>query len=149
MTLTFYNNTGDIRQLNKNLATISGCSNISAEITYEVSISEPSFVMNYVADLINANYVYVQEWARYYYITNKTMLDGNRIEITCHIDVLMSYKNEILNSDCIAERSASNVNAFIPDNLCGDEGTFNTVYRRASTTPFNSTGSYLLTVAGK
>jgi hypothetical protein len=105
--------------------------------------------LNYDAALINANYVYVAEWQRYYYINNKTMIDGNRIQIDCHIDVLMSYKNEILNSDCIASRSASNTNPYIVDDLVGDEGTFTTTYQRSSITPFNNTGSYLLTVAGK
>jgi len=147
MILNFYNNSGDIRQLNKDLTAVK--LNVSAQITYQVSIQDPSFVLNYDAALINANYVYVAEWQRYYYINNKTMIDGNRIQIDCHIDVLMSYKNEILNSDCIASRSASNTNPYIVDDLVGDEGTFTTTYQRSSITPFNNTGSYLLTVAGK
>lgn len=148
MNLTFYNNTGDIRQLNKNITQI-GSAPITAQLTYSVTISDPSFVMSYDANLINANYVYVQEWGRYYFIKDRRMIDGNRIEMSCHIDVLMSFKNEILNSDVIASRSASHANPWIPDDLVGDEGTFETYYRKSNTTPFSSTGSYLLTVAGK
>lgn len=147
MNLSFYNNSGDIRQLNKDLTPIK--TNVSAQITYQVSIQDPSFILVYDAALINANYVYVEEWDRYYYINNKNILDGNTMELQCHIDVLMSYRNEILNSDCIAARSASDNNPYIIDDLVGDEGTFTTTYQRSSVTPFNSTGSYLLTVAGK
>lgn len=146
MNLTFYNNTGDIRQLNKNLTSVK--SGVTAEIQYDVSITDPVLIMNNDSSLVNANYFYVEEWARYYFITNRVFLDGNRIEITGHVDVLASFKNEILQSDCIAARSASNSNPYIIDQLCGDAGTFTTYYRRSSVTPFNSAGSYLLTVAG-
>lgn len=147
MNLTFYNNTGDIRQLNKSITAVK--SGVTAQVGYAVTLTDPSFVMDYDASLVNANYVYVAEWGRYYYVNNRTMLNGNQIELTCHVDVLMSFKDAILSSDCIAERSASKVNPYIIDNMVGDEGTFQTVYRRSSVTPFNSTGSYLLTVAGK
>lgn len=147
MNLTFYNNTGDIRQINKNITSV--LSGITAQITYECSITDPVLQMSYDAKLVNANYFYIQEWDRYYFVTNRVMLDGNRIEISGHVDVLSSFKNEILNSDCIAERSASNSNPYVIDSYCGDAGTFTTYYRRSSATPFDSTGSYLLTVAGK
>ena len=146
MNLTFYNNTGDIRQLNKNLTTVK--SGVTAEIQYDVSITDPVLIMEAAAVLEDANYFYIAEWDRYYFITNRVYLDGNRIEISGHVDVLASFKNEILQSDCIAARSASNSNPYIIDNLVGDAGTFTTYYRRSSATPFNSTGSYLLTVAG-
>lgn len=146
MNLIFYNNTGDIRQLNKNLTEVK--TGVTANIQYEVSITDPVLIMNNDSSLVNANYFYIAEWARYYFITNRVYLDGNRIEITGHVDVLASFKNEILNSDCIAERSASNSNPYIIDNMIGDAGSFTTTYQRSSVTPFNNTGSYLLTVAG-
>lgn len=145
MNMTLYSNVGDNRQLNKNITKIA---DITAEYNADVDMRNPVFTFSYSANYLNGNYIYVHEWGRYYFITGKRVLSGAEIEISCHIDVLMSYKRAILNSQVIASRSASNTDPYIPDPVVSDKGTVTYYTRKASTTPFNSS-CYVLTVAGK
>lgn len=145
MNMILYSNVGDNRQLNKNITKIA---DITAQYNDDVDMRNPVFTFTYSSNYINANYVYVKEWGRYYFITGKSVLSASEIEISCHIDVLMSYKNAILNSQVIAARSASNTEPYIPDPVVSDKGTVTYYTRKASTTPFTSS-CYVLTVAGK
>ena len=68
-------------------------------------------------DLTNINYMYIPEFGRYYFITNIIGASGNRAEVHGHVDVLMSFDAQIRESHVIAERSTSNYNFFLHDNL--------------------------------
>ena len=148
MTITFYNNSSDIRVLNKSISQVG--EPLSVQLTEEATVEDPSFKLAMNNSIINCNYLYVTEWDSYYYIRNREILNGNELVLNCHIDVLMSFKNAILNSEIIAERSASNNNAYIVDNLVGDRGTIKQYFRKVPTTPFSTeTLCYVLSVAGK
>lgn len=148
MTLQFYNNHSDIRVLNKSLTAVG--SEQTANFTDVVNYDDPELRLDMNNTLLCANYFYVKEWGKYYYIRNKDIIDGNFLYITGHIDVLMSFKNSILTSDVIAQRSASEANAYIPDDYVGDKGTVTQYFRKSATTPFSiKTKCYVLTVAGK
>lgn len=148
MTITFYNNSSDIRVLNKSISQVG--SPLTVQLTEEATVEDPSFKLTMNNSLINCNYLYVEEWNSYYYIRNREILNGNELILNCHIDVLMTFKSAILNSDIIAERSASNNNGFIVDDLVGDRGTIKQYFRKVSTTPFSTeTLCYVLSVAGK
>lgn len=148
MTITFYNNSSDIRVLNKSISQVG--EPLTVQLTEEAAVEDPSFKLAMNNSIINCNYLYVTEWDSYYFIRNREILNGNELILNCHIDVLMSFKDAILNSEIIAERSASNNNAYIVDNLVGDRGTIKQYFRRVSTTPFSTeTLCYVLSVAGK
>lgn len=148
MTITFYNNSSDIRVLNKSISQVGEA--LSVQLTEEATVEDPSFKLTMNNSIINCNYLYVSEWDSYYFIRNREILNGNELVLNCHIDVLMSFKDAILNSEIIAERSASNNNAYIVDNLVGDRGTIKQYFRKVSTTPFSTeTLCYVLSVAGK
>ena len=148
MTITFYNNSSDIRVLNKSISQVG--EPLSVQLTEEATVEDPSFKLAMNNSIINCNYLYVTEWNAYYYIRNREILNGNELILNCHIDVLMSFKDAILNSEIIAERSASNNNAYIVDNLVGDRGTIKQYFRKVPTTPFSTeTLCYVLSVAGK
>lgn len=51
---------------------------------------------NELADVYN--YCYITELDRYYYIVNKRIISNKLIELQLETDVLMTYKNDILNS---------------------------------------------------
>lgn len=145
MDMELYNYTGDRRVLNKNMTYLAKV--IILDVTDTTSILTPTILIDTRA--INFNYVYIADWNRYYYVTNIDMVDGERLAVRLKCDVLMSHRDAINRSQIIAKRSASAPNAYIPDAVCGDEGTIETIYRNVSNTAFNSTGSYLLTIAGK
>lgn len=148
MTIQFYNNSSDIRVLNKYLTAVG--TEQTADFTDVVNYDDPVLKLDMDSSFLGANYFYVKEWGKYYYIRSKDIIDGNFLYVTGHIDVLMSFKSAILNSEVIAQRSGSNANAYIVDDYVGDKGTIKQYFRKSSTTPFSTnTKCYVLSVAGK
>lgn len=148
MTIQLYNNSSDPRVLNKSLTAVGSA--ITCKLTDECTVEDPSFKMTLSSDYLTANYLKVSEWNKYYFITDRNIINGHEIIVNCHIDVLRTYRDAILNSEVICERSSSTENPYLPDNACADRGTIQQVFRKMSTTPFSKeTNCYVLHIAGK
>lgn len=74
-------------------------------------------VIDIEADYINHNYCYIEEFNRYYYISDITNIRNNLWRLNLSVDVLYSYKNNILNTNAWIGRSASNYDSYIKDPL--------------------------------
>ena len=66
-------------------------------------------------NLQDVNYAYIHKFKRYYYITNTRFLDRNRVEFSLRVDVLTTYKDEILNSKQHVIRNENNFNLYLDD----------------------------------
>lgn len=112
MQATFYYNKSDTRYLNKDIEI--KYDNIPIEILTPTSVIRP--IIKVSSGLIgqNVNYLYISDLQRYYYIRNWTMENGH-ITIECEVDVLMSYKSNILEKNAIARRSQNRYNLYLPD----------------------------------
>lgn len=120
MTAILYNNRSDSREINKNLTELS---TINITLYLDTNVATPVFkVKNFIN---NANYMYVPDLHRYYYINNYT-LSNQCVYLHCSVDVLETYKTEILNSECLISRSENDYNDNIVDTLAPI--TENTVY---------------------
>ena len=73
----------------------------------DTNLMRPTFILKTSPLVYNSNYLYNSFTKRYYYIKNVTAMSGGRISIDCEIDVLFTYKNEILNSSGWVVRSDS------------------------------------------
>lgn len=89
--VTLYKNDSDKRELNKKIYKI-------AEVnctfnTDNVSIISPELLLAYTPSYIGdrANYCYIPEWGRYYYINDITVNTGGTCTLYCDVDVLMSW----------------------------------------------------------
>ena len=89
---TFYNTNDNVNKINKNL---SGSEQTTCDIINMTNIINPSIVVN--SQYINKNYVYINDLSRYYFVKDIT-ISNNMIIMQLEIDVLYTYKNEILNS---------------------------------------------------
>ena len=148
MHIQLYNNSGGPRQLSKNIISVG--QTFEAQLSASCTVEEPELLFDMNNNYISANYLYISEWERYYYIRERNIENGNQIRIKCHVDVLMSFRNAILNSQCIAERATNKVNPYIEDPVCGDAGSIQTEYRRSPVTPFGySSNNYVLQIAGR
>lgn len=58
----------------------------------------PDFLLQTNATVYNANYFYCDFTSRYYYITSCDVTTGGRMIVHSRVDVLMTFKNEILSS---------------------------------------------------
>lgn len=63
------------------------------------------------------NYLYIEELQRYYFIDNITINDNALVELSLHEDVLFTYSSQINNINGFVERSYSNYDVRLKDNL--------------------------------
>lgn len=61
------------------------------------------------------NYLYNKDFDRYYYINDITMLRKGVWELSCQVDVLMSFKDEITELSAYILRQENDFNKLIPD----------------------------------
>lgn len=94
----------------------------------------------------NANYMYVSEWSKYFWITSKTFREG-RWEISGRIDALATYKTMIGMSTQFVVRSASAWNGLIADTKCTALSTVS-ADRTIIDIGMNPSGTYIIGVAG-
>lgn len=101
MIVNFYNAKIKKNELDKTLgtATVKSC-----ELKNGSSIEDPVLYMTHDADLFAMNYVYIPDFGRYYFISGREIAEHTEY-ITCHVDVLKTYANDIKNSNGIATRS--------------------------------------------
>lgn len=94
-TATFYRNTSDKNVMYKNISEI-----LTAPITPtgDINIFTPTITIDYDINVLTSNYVYISAFSRYYYINNISLQIGKKLLLTCYVDVLMSFADEILNT---------------------------------------------------
>lgn len=120
MTIKFYNVRQDPKDLQKTLVDTGSGKNLVKTVTGNIKtdcpIEDPELEIAYDSDLLNANYIYISEFSRYYFITGKTV-STQRIFINAHVDVLFSHDSGILNLTGIIERQAdpNNCNLYLAD----------------------------------
>ena len=107
MTLTYYNNASDTRTINKSISEVMTA---SGELYGISDILKPVLKVKQYA----GNYVYIQEFDRYYYISDVSIEKGFYY-ISCTVDVLYTYRSTINNSIQTAVRSESTGSTLIPD----------------------------------
>lgn len=83
------------------------CTLLSPVLEYQLAPSSQ-------ASWVTANYAYIAEFNRYYYITNINF-SGNLLILTLKVDVLASWKSVITASSQYVLRSASAYNGYIKD----------------------------------
>lgn len=104
MTLILYINNSAINYVNKDIVQIGSTKSI--DIYDNVNIINPTFVLNYDASFLKCNYCYVPDLSRYYYV-DVTLESAKRLILNCTVDALMSFRDDILESDCTVIRSES------------------------------------------
>lgn len=75
----------------------------------------PVILFNLDNNILVYNYCYISAFQRYYFIDSVNIING-MMEIKLHVDVLMSYKTDILQSTATITRANSG-NNYIPDSM--------------------------------
>lgn len=112
MIATFYENLSDNRVVDKDLRTMKD--NIPIILKDDTDILKPTFILQYDEDILNSNYIYVTELKRYYYVENIT-LSQKRMYVTASVDVLNTYKDDILNLKAVVKRQENRYNTYLND----------------------------------
>lgn len=80
----------------------------------ESSIVDPVILVEH-SDPISANYAYIAQFQRYYYIKDITAVRTGLWRITMHTDVLKTFSEGILNSPCIVAKNSNRYNLYLND----------------------------------
>lgn len=141
-TVKIYKNNSSVNTLTKSITLLE---TLQCEVSNEFDIYNPEFLFDTNA-LITGDYVYCTDLNKYYYIATQR-IDGNFKKISCTCDYIMSFKQQILNGKCIAQRSSSDYNMNIIDPLIPNSPLSNFYYLKFPYT-FAQTGANIIMQIG-
>ena len=126
----------------KNSTAVPTGSGLEVELTLKngTSILQPTFLLS--ANVSEYNYCHFN--GRYYWINDITSVRNGLWEVQCRVDVLASWKNEILETSAFVSYSSNDNNQMVKDN----RNVLSTSVERSESfvnfDMFNSRGSYIL-----
>ena len=126
MDIILYNNTDDNRKLNKSPVAIK---TISVRLKDDTDIMHPVIELDAANLPPAANYCYIAAFNRYYYINQQGIKIGRDLTLTLSVDVLMSFKSNILGSKVVARRASNKFNKMLPD-IIPVQANRNVLYRK-------------------
>lgn len=135
MQIVLYSSSADPRDLYKGTK-LTTVATVEAEPYYPIEVTTPVFRLAYNSAFTTINYCYVAELSRYYFVSKITLESGNAMIIHCDCDVLMSFRSDILNLECICLRNEHDYNPYIADDIPVSEKVTTTNYKMLQNTPF-------------
>lgn len=118
----------------------------NATLKENTSVFEPLFIIR--TTILNFNYVYCEDWGKYYFVTNITKTMGGLIEISCREDVLATYSNELKKRSGYVVRQEFQNSKYIIDNKKVTTTQRKTTHQTVGSLG-NASGAYIsLTVSG-
>ena len=108
------NNHDELNRIIKHPATVMTLSGILRD---ETDIVDPEILIEYNGTLTNVNYMYIGELRRYYFITKIESVRTGLWRVYAHCDVLMTYAEGILGTECVVARSESRYNLLLNDSM--------------------------------
>lgn len=145
MNIKLYRNESNNNVLNKKITLINEYNILLKD---NVDVYRP--IIKIKTELLNnCNYVFIGDFNRYYYVVNKRSINIEIIELTLECDVLMSFREQILNLKCIIDKQ-ENINLgnkYYDDNsLISLSKEFIESYNFNN--GFNENGEFILITAG-
>ena len=149
MTIKTYRYIGDSRKIDKTLIAVKTYSN--AVIVGDMSIHTPtiSLQLDSFTDVINFNYIYIQELRRYYYVVDSTIKEDGYVQIKCRVDVLKSFKNDILGSTQYIDRQQNKCTYQLPDGMYNIKSNINLTIKNFGNVIIEPNANFLLQTSGK
>lgn len=132
---------------NKIGKTLSTLSTISGTIRGGSSILNPDILAEVpISTLKGCNYMYIPEFGRYYFMTGIEAETNGLSRISGRVDVLETYKTQILAQTAIIERQQNKWNLYIEDGIFREYANPNIIFK-AFPSGFTSQ-QFVLAVAG-
>ena len=144
MQIKFYYNSSEKNKIGKS---ISRELTMNGNLRDECSVINPTILVEH-SNLSSYNYVYIPEFNRYYFITEMTIVRNNLWRISLKVDVLESFKFNILNLSCIVDKQQyENYGNNIDDgSYINKADSFVEIANYPN--GFNSSGEFILITAG-
>ncbi len=142
MTITYWTNFS--KRINSTKQPTGG-TNITVVLKTPCSVDKPVFILNGISDSIN----YIKWGSRYYYVTEVTWLTNDNIQVSCDLDRMATYKENIKSTSAYVSYATSSYNQWIPDTRLTMSSDI-VVTRQAAISGVSATApSMVLLTAGK
>ena len=110
--IVLMNNQQELNKISKSPSTVR---TLTGTLREQTDIVNPQINVEYNGTLTDTNYMYIAELHRYYFITKIESVRTGLWRICAHCDVLKTYANAILGTECVVARSESAYNLFLND----------------------------------
>lgn len=87
----------------------------SCELKNKTSVVDPILLIADDLNAVNTNYCYIPEFGRYYYIVGIQSIKNGLWEVSCHCDVLYTYKAQLMELSGIVSRQSGSYNLMLSD----------------------------------
>lgn len=113
MFINLYNNTSPPNYVNKSITEV---------ISLEGTLREPTSIIDPIVIVerntpMGFNYVHIPIFNRYYFVTGISSESNGLVAIAMHVDVLMTYKEQIANMNAIIKRQENQYNLYLDDGI--------------------------------
>lgn len=112
MNIVLYNNQSPKEKVDKTLTQVA---DLTGYLREESSLINPVITIDR-EDPTGFNYVYIQAFGRYYYVTEIDVVRTGILRLHLKSDPLMSFASAIKNNTAIVRKSANKYNVLINDN---------------------------------
>lgn len=83
-------------------------------IQQDIDLLNPVIIIDTSVDLTKYNYIYISCLERYYFC-KVSLLYGGRYEVTCNVDALSTFIDELVNIPCIIDKEQPHNDLYIND----------------------------------
>lgn len=114
MTIILYTNNSEPVKLQKDLTELLST---QGSLKEGATILNPDILINITdASLLSTcNYAYIEEFKRYYFITDITVERNTQFRFTMHVDVLGTYADYLLQLNAVIARQENEYNLYLND----------------------------------
>ena len=112
MTVIAYTNNSEINRVGKSLTQVAS---YTGSLKGACDVLSPVITLQLNAVPTNVNYMYVEEFSRYYFVTGWTVEITGLVTVSLSVDVLETYKELIKATRAIIERQEKKYNVYLPD----------------------------------
>lgn len=113
MKITLYNTKSEKEQLNKELTELVVVDDAKITTSFDMLKATVILKRNIINDITRINYLYIDSFKRFYFCDVK--IENGFIILSCDVDALMSYKNDILKIVATIDRNEFLRNGYIQD----------------------------------
>lgn len=122
--------------------------------TYDCVLKESTSIINPIirlkatdVNVLKGNYCYIPKFNRFYYINNVTNINADMWELSLHVDVLMSFRDDIETRHVVFNHSESGFNLYLNDGSLQMDSRPKITWNKFPNSLTND-GRYVLLLAG-
>lgn len=113
MTILLYNSTAELNVLNKS-GNLTLVTTLTGTLREGCNVRDPQILVE-LNSIPNFNYAYIPELSRYYFVRDIDNVNNKLWILKLHVDVLMTYRTQILQLKAEVDRNEYNFDLLLTD----------------------------------